>query len=495
MVPDTEQVERGEGLRIALERPLPSSLPVGTATAVFCFGHCFHPRERVAQLALRVGDRTALPAATEMPRRDLAAWLRATGEDRTGRSYHSGFWGTVQIQTPAEPGVLELQAAVRLRSGTTLVRTLGRIEIVTPEPPADPEHDLLAGTIVVCMATFDPEPALLRVQIESLRAQTDDRWICVISDGGSTPERFAQLLEIVGDDSRFVVSRSPVALDPYRNFERAMRMAPPQAELIALSDQDDRWYPCKLALLREALGSAVLAYCDQRLVAEDGRVIRESLWRGRRNDYRNLASLLVANTMPGAAMLMRRSLLQVALPFPDPPGVHYHDHWLAVAALASGDVSYVDQPLYDYVQHARAVSGHLMDAAAEVRRGRWRMLSGGWRSAYFAGYMGRVIYAQTLMLRCGTVLTRRKRHALEWFVASEHAPLAFLWLVLRPLRALVGRGETLAGEVALARGILWRWLVPVLGARQAREKRGFDASFPDPPSYEQHRLRRWRAGA
>jgi hypothetical protein len=136
-----------------------------------------------------------------------------------------------------------------------------------------------------------------------------------------------------------------------------------------------------------------------------------------------------------------------------------------------------------------------MDAAAEVRRGRWRMLSGGWRSAYFAGYMGRVIYAQTLMLRCGTVLTRRKRHALEWFVASEHAPLAFLWLVLRPLRALVGRGETLAGEVALARGILWRWLVPVLGARQAREKRGFDASFPDPPSYEQHRLRRWRAGA
>ena len=39
--------------------------------------------------------------------------------------------------------------------------------------------------------------------------------------------------------SRFVVSRSPRRLGFYRNFERALRLAPPGAPLIALCDQDD----------------------------------------------------------------------------------------------------------------------------------------------------------------------------------------------------------------------------------------------------------------
>jgi hypothetical protein len=59
----------------------------------------------------------------------------------------------------------------------------------------------------------------------------------------------------------------------------------------------------------------------------------------------------------------------------------------------------------------------------------------------------------------------------------------------------VGRDETLGGEVALVRGILWRWLLPVaVGRAQLPRGRAFDASFPDPPQFEQPRLRRWRAG-
>ena len=41
------------------------------------------------------------------------------------------------------------------------------------------------------------------------------------------------------------------------------------------------------------------------------------------------------------------------------PGVPYHDHWLALVALAGGDLAYVDRPLYDYVQHRAAVQGAL----------------------------------------------------------------------------------------------------------------------------------------
>ena len=71
-----------------------------------------------------------------------------------------------------------------------------------------------------------------------------------------------------------------------------------------------------------------------------------------------MASLLVANTVTGAASLFRRELLDLALPFPPRHGTPYHDHWLAAVALASGRIAYVDRPLYDYVQHRDAALGH-----------------------------------------------------------------------------------------------------------------------------------------
>jgi hypothetical protein len=61
---------------------------------------------------------------------------------------------------------------------------------------------------------------------------------------------------------------------------------------------------------------------------------------------------------------------------------------------------------------------------------------------------------------------------------------------------LIGRDETLGGEVALVKGIIWRWLVRLMSIRASPPARWrYDASFPDPPLFEQPRLRRWRAGA
>ena len=48
---------------------------------------------------------------------------------------------------------------------------------------------------------------------------------------------------------------------------------------------------------------------------------------------------------------------------PDAPGVPFHDHWLGLVAMASGDVAYVDRPLYDYVQHPGAVFGPVAGGA------------------------------------------------------------------------------------------------------------------------------------
>jgi glycosyltransferase involved in cell wall biosynthesis len=497
---DRMGMSRATQLEVNIELPLPSRLPVGTATAALLSGTCFHRRQRVERLEIIVGGASHRPAAFGMPRPDVA---RAAGE--AGElGYRSGFWGVLPIETRA-PGNVDVQLALRLADGNELVVPVGRIEIAQRTPPltldARPERSG-TGLIAICMATFEPDMRLFRAQVDSLRSQSDKRWICLISDDRSSPERFEEMCAVLDGDQRFGVSRSEERLGFYGNFERALTLIPGEAELVALCDQDDRWHPHKLEVLRGELGDAMLAYSDLRMVDADGRVLRETLWRGRRNNHTNLASMLVANTVAGAAMLFRRDLAELALPFPNMPGLQFHDHWLGVLALATGELAYVDRPLYDYVQHRGAVFGDVSQGSASPPGGRLPQRLRGvlrerrgffdhWRAAYFHGYVARAVQAQTLLARCPERISASKRRVLRRFLASSRSPAAWAWLAARSARGLVGRNETLGSEIQLAQGIMWRWLI-ALGVRTQR-RRACDASPPPPENFNQKRLRRWRA--
>jgi hypothetical protein len=455
--------------------------------------------ERELPVRLRSGvdvvvDEVATPAsAFGMPRPEFS------GERGLG-----GFWATVPVTADAGAGAVTLELRARCDDGSAATATLVAIEVVEPRsapdaagaPPGEP-------TIAVCMATHEPNIALLEVQLQSLRDQSDEHWVCVISDDCSSPERFGQIQALVADDPRFTVSRSPRRLGFYRNFERALEMAPGSTGLIALCDQDDRWHPDKLVTLRGALGPAMLVYSDQRLTEADGRVLRDTLWQGRANNFRNLTSVLVANTITGAATLFRRELLALALPFPDTPGFQFHDTWLAVVALAAGEVAYVNRPLYDYVQHPGAVFGdvthgeaapRLSRVRATVDRARSSASAPAWRAAYFHGYLGRRAQAQLALRRCGPQMDAGKRRALARFVALDGSPVGVLWLTLRATRALLGHTETLGSELGLARGIAWKLLAVAIAPHHRLRIGPFrDAGIPAPQHFSQPRLRRWRA--
>jgi glycosyltransferase involved in cell wall biosynthesis len=406
-------------LDVELDVPLPEALHVRRGTAVFLSGRCWHPRKQVRRLEILV-DGVRLPAD---------AW----GMPRSGSC--SGFWATIPIEARGEPGEVNLELRARLDDGSVTSAPVGGVPVVEPcvrprpagrEPPA-------GGLVAICMATFEPDMELFRRQLDSLRSQTDTGWACVISDDCSDPERFEAIERELDGDDRFRISRSEQRLGFYRNFERALTLVPADAELVALCDQDDRWYPEKLATLRRALGSARLVYSDQRLVDAAGRVLRETLWEGRSNNHTDLTSLLVANTITGAATLFRREVAELAVPFPEPPGWRFHDHWIGLVALASGEIEYVDRPLYDYVQHAGAIFGDVnpgdrpsVTARAGSKRLRWRLerLRGAptrWRAGYFYGYLGRVAQAQALLARCPELPEERGR-TLTRFVAAAARP-------------------------------------------------------------------------
>ena len=493
-------------LELRVETQLPAGLPAGTRTAVFVYGSCFHRRLKVRRIELTAGDATAA-ATVRMPRADIHRTLHpfegqsgrepedAESDDPRSHSYRSGFWATLPIEMPPA-GSLEVTLRATLSDGSPVETPIGEIAVV-PAPEPDPEATERAAAsgagIGIALASFDPAPDLFRAQIDSIRNQTRSDWICVISDDCSPPRAFERMREIVGDDERFVTRRSTRRLGFYKNFERALELLPHELDWVALADQDDRWHPEKLATLVDAIGDANLVYSDQRIVDPDGGVIASSYWSERENTYDDLASLLVTNTVTGAASLFRRDLLETAMPFPQPPGEQYHDHWLALVALASGRIAYVDRPLYDYVQHGGATLGHAAAARMPTSLGqRMRRLLGGSageaalgsRAGYFYGFRRLQLLAQVLLMRCGDRMDAKSRDSLRRLIRGERSPASMLWLAGRPSRARFGRAETGGAEHILLQGIAWRHVQRVLAVGRSRPPKGqpleapHDASLP-----------------
>jgi glycosyltransferase involved in cell wall biosynthesis len=381
----------------------------------------------------------------------------------------SGFLAILPFEARDGPGRAEIRVAATLAGGEAAEQTIGAIEL-SPGPReagSIPPEARRGARVAICMATHDPPPDLFARQIASIRSQTREDWLCAISDDASSPDRVAAIREVVEGDRRFLLFPSSERLGFYRNFERALGMVPDDIPYVALADQDDRWEPRKLQVLLEHLGDARLVYSDARPIQPDGEVIANSLWTRRRNNRTNLASLLFSNTVTGAASLFRRELLELALPFPPAPGAPYHDHWLALVALASGELAYVQEPLFDYVQHPGAVIGYeainaqlgpglgervrrlLSDPPAALPR---------WREAYLDEYCRTLLFARVLRMRSAGALPPARRRALDLFLAGDRSPRTLGWLAIRPVRALIGRNETMGFEHRLLRGVLWRHL-------------------------------------
>ena len=477
-------------LVVRLDMPVPPSLPVGRGTAVLCLGACFHRHEPLRALELLVDGQPQRPTAWRMPRLDL---FQALPPD-LANSYRGGFWATLPIEARERPGTIEIEVAAELESGARVRAPLARIDIV--EAPATPPAAERTGLVAVCMATFDPDMELFRVQVESLRAQTDTNWVCLISDDCSAPERFAEIAELVAGDPRFVVSRSERRLGYYRNFERALEMLPPEAELVALCDQDDRWYPEKLEVLRGALGDAAA-----RLFGPAPRGPRRA--HAARHAVEGAPQQPHQPRVAGCGEHRHRCRDAVS---PRARG--------AGAALPGGAWMAVSRPLARRSWPSPVVTWPTSIARCTTTcstAGRWsvrrRADDGGQRGTARAPREAGAPRTSTAICRARCSRRRCWRGARAGSRAASGAPFSASCRRTAPRSAspgsplgrsaaLAGHGETLGTESELARGILWRHLIRRrIGRREAPESSPYDASCPPlhAGTLGQDRLARWRA--
>lgn len=223
------------------------------------------------------------------------------------------------------------------------------------------------GMLAIVLCTYNGQ-AWLPALLESISCQTLLPDVMIIRDDKSTDGS----LDILVEFARVAPFEVQLCVNGQRagstkNFEAGLAAAQ-HCEMIALCDQDDLWYPDKLARLVVALKAAplgMLAFCDADVVDAQCRPLGYSAWDSRRvhdqeqelkDPSRALLALVRHSSVSGATCLIRASLLRVALPFPasvrnaEVPHL-LHDRWLSIVAAGTGRVVPLPVRLMGYRIH------------------------------------------------------------------------------------------------------------------------------------------------
>ncbi len=214
--------------------------------------------------------------------------------------------------------------------------------------------------VSVALCTYNGE-GFLPLLLESICRQTllpDEMVVC---DDGSADATLS-LLEGFARDVPFPVriSRNPETLRPAQNFAKCI--AECEGDIIILTDQDDLWFPDRVANTAQAFCDSPLltfAFSECPLIDQHGKDLGRSIYSSlpisaadRRilfTGSRLLPVLLRWGVLYGTTMAIRASLRPLFLPVPD---LWSHDEWIGLVLSAVGPSTRLKDPVTHYRQHA-----------------------------------------------------------------------------------------------------------------------------------------------
>lgn len=211
-------------------------------------------------------------------------------------------------------------------------------------------------TVSVVMATFNGA-LFLEKQIHSILAQSRMPVSIIICDDGSTDDTVAILKKFSNQYPVIKYFVNEERLGVIGNFKKAVSFAN-DADFIALSDQDDIWFPTKLEKLCEKMTSIddgqapAMVYSDLIVIDGNEKILNPSFWNELGHDgYRhNFQTLLFGNFVTGCTILMNQPMRHHFGRMP--ADVLMHDAWLALIAFSFGKVDSIREPLVQYRKHS-----------------------------------------------------------------------------------------------------------------------------------------------
>jgi rhamnosyltransferase len=206
----------------------------------------------------------------------------------------------------------------------------------------------------ILMSTFNGEQ-FVDEQIESILRQTYRDFTLYIRDDGSSDSTAERVDEWTHRDSRVqrLGQDTDENLGVVGSFMCLLNAV--NADIYFFSDQDDVWYPEKLARTLEEFARhdqtrPLAVYTDLRVVDVDLNVIESSQMDSRSGHPSVTAKeVLLENTAAGCSMAINQLVKDNA--GSDINGIYMHDWWLALVAACLGELVYLPVVTVDYRQH------------------------------------------------------------------------------------------------------------------------------------------------
>lgn len=446
--------------KCGIDNDFSKPIVVGKGTSFVLSGWCFHYEKLIKKIEIIVNNKGFIANSIQNSRFDVLE-QQVKNNINVENSVVSGFWSIVNLEQIENECKRELQLKVTLEDNEEFTVGLGTITLI-PDIKFEPIDTCQESLISICMTTYNPDLDLFKKQIDSIINQTYKNWVCIINDDCSKQSIFNEIEEIVRRDSRIFLYQNSKNLGFYKNFEKVLTYIPKNSKYIALSDQDDIWHKEKLEKSIEAFDNQTsLVYSDMNIVDENGKLISNTYWSERRNHYKDLNALLLANTITGAASVFKKELLDTVLPFPEKVGDSFHDWWIGLCAFMQGEIKYINYPLYDYVQHGSNVIGQsggvslssgikkmFSDVKTNSKHELKRIIKHG-KAIYEYDYKRILLTSNILMLRYQKVASNQKLMQLKKFQNSLRIPsLSKLYIKNR-----LNKIDTLHAELRLILGL------------------------------------------
>ncbi len=207
--------------------------------------------------------------------------------------------------------------------------------------PTDTPPEATRPEVCILMGMYNGA-AHLQDQLDSYIAQSHRNWSLIISDDGSTDEspRIARAFARAHPDRAIEIRPGP-RRGFARNFLSLLQAAPGDVPFVALSDQDDVWFPARLERAVKALHvmdpATPALYCGATLVCDETLApLGVSATLRRDPDFRNA---LVQSIGGGNTMVLNHAATALAAAAAaeasDPVS---HDWWLYQIVTGCGGV-------------------------------------------------------------------------------------------------------------------------------------------------------------
>lgn len=222
-----------------------------------------------------------------------------------------------------------------------------------------PKHNNI-NPIAVVMTTYNGANFLVE-QIDSILNQSLPPSLIIVCDDCSN-DNTPLILERYQSEGKLQWYSNEKRLGVVANFKHAISLVP-AGYYFALADQDDIWYPNKLATCFEKMlkiedpEKPTMVYSDLCFIDAKKSIINPSFRNELGHDkyIHCIDTLLFGNFVLGCTTLCNDAMKIFIAKMPINPNFN-HDAWMAIVAYCFGNTYSINEPLVYYRQHEKNVT-------------------------------------------------------------------------------------------------------------------------------------------